>query len=208
MKVDVINFDGAVVSSAELSEDIFCLQPQSDIIYKVIHWQLAKRRAGTHQVKERGDVAGSTRKIRQQKGSGGARHGAIRAAQFRGGGIIFGPHFRSHEYKLNKKLRALGLKHALSTKLQANKLIVLENTNLDSHKTKDFLAKINKISGHSSLIIDAEVAENLRKSCSSCSNLHKIDALPVMGLNVYDVINHDTLILTVDALKKIEERLS
>lgn len=205
MKVDVINFDGAIVSSAELSEEIFCLQPQLDIIYKVIHWQLAKKRAGTHQVKERGDVAGSTRKIRQQKGTGGARHGGIRAAQFRGGGIIFGPHFRSHEYKLNKKLRAIGLKHALSSKLLENKLIVLENTSLDSLKTKNFLAKINKISSNSSLIIDAEIPENLRKSCS---NLHKIDALPVIGLNVYDVLNHDTLILTVDALKKIEERLS
>ncbi|AIF81732.1 50S ribosomal protein L4 [endosymbiont of Acanthamoeba sp. UWC8] len=205
MKLDIINLNNDITGQIDLHPEIFGLEPQEDILYKIIHWQLAKRRAGTHQVKERGDVRGSTRKIYKQKGTGKARHGAIRGAQFRGGGIIFGPHFRSHEYKINKKVRKLGLKFALSSKLKEVHLTIMDEFNLSSHKTADLKQKLGNFNAKSILIIDNNVNENVKKSCA---NIHTINVLPVAGINVYDIIRHEKLIITVDALNAIKERLA
>lgn len=205
MKLDIVNINNDVTGQVDLQQEIFGLEPQADILYKVIHWQLAKRRAGTHQVKERGDVSGSTRKIYKQKGTGRARHGAIRGAQFRGGGIIFGPHFRDHGYKLNKKVRKLGLKFALSSKLKDVQLSILDSLNLATPKTAELKSSLSKFNAKSILIIDNKVNDNAR---NSCANLHTVNVLPVEGMNVYDIVRHEKVLITVDALNAIKERLA
>ncbi|RZI45560.1 50S ribosomal protein L4 [Rickettsiales endosymbiont of Peranema trichophorum] len=207
IKVNVGNLKGEVSGQVGLCSAIFGLEPCKSLLYKVIHWQLAKRRSGTHQVKERGDVAGSTRKIYRQKGTGGARHGGIRAAQFRGGGIIFGPHFRSHGYKLNKKVRSLGLKFALSSKFSSEQLFVLDKMALEAPRTSLLLNALKNLRAgveESVLIVDVNINDNIR---ASSANLVGVDVLPVVGLNVYDIVRHKHLIITTEALNAIEQRL-
>ncbi len=206
MIVEVLNWDDQVVGQQELSDKVFAVQERNDIMHRVIRWQLAKRRAGTHAVKERGEVQGSTRKIYSQKGSGRARHGSIRAPQFRKGGVVFGPVVRSHEFKLNKKIRILGLTSALSNKANGGFITVIDNAKLDGFKTANLLKKplIGKFANQKVLIIDHNPSNELKKSSA---NARYINMLPTCGLNVYDLLKHKNLIITIAAVKEIHNRL-
>lgn len=205
MQVNFRNCTGQDLGLIDLPEAIFSLEPRSDILSRVIHWQLAKRRAGTHKVKERPEVSGSTKKIVKQKGSGGARHGSKRGAQFRGGGIIFGPVVRSHAYALPKKVRALGLKMALSAKARSGNLFIFEDFVLSEAKTKEALACFSFLAG-SALLIDGEIANLSMKA--AVSNLHHLDILPQIGANVYDIVRKDHVVMTKSALEALGARLS
>ena len=205
MQFKVKNFDNKEVGAVDLNDSIFGLEERQDILSRVVNWQLAKRRSGCHKTKQRSEVQGSTRKIYRQKGTGQARHGSIRAPIFRGGGIVFGPVVRSHEYKLNKNVRDLGLKTALSLKLKNNSIIILDHADIKSHKTADLSKQVGNFGEKSMLFIDVNPNDNLKRATA---NLYKIDVLPVVGINVLDILQHDKLILTVDAVKKIEERFA
>lgn len=206
MKAPVYDLQGKQCSEVDLPESIFGVEARGDIIARLVRWQLAKRRAGTHDVKERGEVAGSTKKIVKQKGSGGARHGSKRGAQFRGGGIIFGPTPRDHSFDLPKKVRKLGLKMALSDKMASGKLRIVKDFGLADCKTKTLLSVAEKLEiGSKVLFIDsASVDVNLKRSAS---NIIGMDVLPQIGANVYDIVRKDQLVLTVDALNALGERL-
>ena len=205
MQFKVKNFDNKEVGAVELNDSIFGLEERQDILSRVVNWQLAKRRSGCHKTKQRSEVQGSTRKIYRQKGTGQARHGSIRAPIFRGGGIVFGPLVRSHEYKLNKNVRDLGLKTALSLKFKNNSIIILDHADIKSHKTADLSKQVGNFGEKSMLFIDVTPNDNLKRATA---NLYKIDVLPVIGINVLDILQHEKLILTVEALKKIEERFA
>ncbi len=205
MKVSILNKQNKAAGELELDDQVFGLDPRSDILSRVVTWQLAKRQAGTHQAKERGEVSGTTKKMYRQKGTGGARHGSKRGAQFVGGGIIFGPVARSHAYSLPKKVRQLGLKMALSAKLKQGDLIVVDDLSLSKAKTKDALKRFSDLKGATALLIDGEkVNDNMR---NAVANLEVFDILPQIGANVYDILRKDKLIMTVDAIKTIEARL-
>lgn len=207
MKANVIDINGKAAGDIELSEDVFGLASRQDILNRVVLWQLAKRRAGTHAIKERGAVSGSTKKIVRQKGSGGARHGSKRGAQFRGGGIIFGPVVRDHGYDLPKKVRKLGLKVALSEKMRSGNLVVVKSLELADNKTKTALAALDsiKLNSQKSLFIDNQaVNENFFRATL---NIPHVDVLPQIGANVYDILRKEKLVLTVEAVKTLEERL-
>lgn len=205
MEVVVKNFDNNEVGKIVLDQEIFGLDIQTDILYRVVHWQLAKRRSGCHKTKERWEVSYSTKKIYKQKGTGNARHGSRKAPVFVGGGIVFGPVVRSHGYSLNKKIRKLGLRNALSLKFREGSIIVLENAKLERSKTADLAQKFKAFDAKSALIVDSEVDINLK---NSSANIHNVNVLPVCGLNVYDILKHEKLVVSLDALKKIEERLA
>ena len=204
MKLDIVNFDAKVSGSAELPDEIFGQEPCVDIIARVIHWQLAKRRSGNHKVKGMGEVSGTTRKPYKQKGTGNARQGSLRAPQFRTGGAVHGPVVRDHGYSLNKKVRRLGLISALSAKAAAGKLVVLEDVAaLD--KTKDVAARVKNFGWSSALIVDAAVAEGFGRASR---NVKGLDVLPVVGANVYDIMQHDVLVVTKAAVEGLKERLA
>jgi large subunit ribosomal protein L4 len=205
MKLDVITLDGSNAGSADLSDEIFGLDPRADILHRVVRWQRNKAQAGTHKTLGRSEVSYSTKKIYRQKGTGGARHGSRKAPIFRHGGVYKGPVPRSHAHDLTKKFRALGLRHALSAKLKAGELVVIEAAEVSDGKTA-MLAKA--IKGHGwkrALVIDgAAVNENFAKAAR---NLTDIDVLPSMGANVYDILRSDTLVLTKAGLEALEARL-
>lgn len=204
MKIDVITLDNKAAGSIELDESIFGLEPRADILQRVVRWQLAKRQAGTHKTKTISEISGTTKKPFRQKGTGRARQGSTRSAQFRGGATIFGPVVRSHAHDLTKKVRKLGLKTALSTKAKEGKLVVLDNAE-GSGKTKDLAAQVKALGWSSALIIDgAEVNETFKRAAS---NIIGIDVLPTQGANVYDILRRDTLVLTKAAVEKLGERL-
>lgn len=204
MKLDVVDFDAKSVGSAELPDEIFAAEPRVDIIARVIHWQLAKRRSGNHKVKGMGEVSGTTRKPYKQKGTGNARQGSLRAPQFRTGGAVHGPVVRDHGYSLNKKVRRLGLISALSAKAAAGKLVVLDDVAaLD--KTKDVAAKLKNFGWSSALIVDAAVEEKFGRASR---NVKGLDVLPVVGANVYDIMQHDVLVVTKAAVEGLKERLA
>ena len=207
MKLDVITLDGGSGGSIDLPDDIFGIEDiRGDILQRVVTWQLAKRRAGNHKIKTRNEVARTGKKMYRQKGTGGARHGSRKAAQFVGGAKVFGPVVRSHEYDLPKKVRALGLRHALSSKAKAGTLIVVDAMTLDSAKTSALRETFGKIGFTNALIIaGAEVDTNLKLAAR---NIPHVDVLPSMGLNVYDILRRDTLVLTRDAVDAIRARLS
>lgn len=205
MKVDVIKLDNSKSSTVELSDDIFGCEVRKDILARVIHWQLAKRQAGTHKTMHRGEVSGSTKKIGKQKGGGRARHGSIKAPIFVGGGIAFGPVVRSHAYSLPKKVRKLGLKVALSTKLKEGNLLIVEDMNFAAPKTAEFKQTMEKLGVISALIIDGETVNT--NALLASSNLHTYDVLPQIGANVYDIMKKDKLILTRSAVEALEARL-
>lgn len=204
MQVNVINFDGSVSGTIELKDSIFAAEPKTESMADVVRWQLAKRQAGTHAVKGRSDINRTGKKLFRQKGTGNARHGARTANIFVGGGIVFGPTPRSHAFKINKKVRALALRTMLSLKAKENKLFVCEDLKSVDGKTKNLKASLTKMNLQSALFIDTAVEENFLKACS---NLYRIDILPVAGLNVYDGLAHDTVVLTKSAVEKIQERL-
>lgn len=204
MKVDVTTLAAEKSGTVDLSDAIFGLEPRRDILHRMVAYQLAKRRAGTHSIKTRGEVVGSTKKIYRQKGTGGARHGDRKVSLFRGGAKAFGPVERSHAISLPKKVRALALKHALSAKAQAEELIVLDNASASEPKTKTLKASLAKLGVDHALIIDgAEVEENFKLAARNIAN---VDVLPVQGINVYDILRRRKLVLTKAAVEALEAR--
>jgi large subunit ribosomal protein L4 len=204
MKLDVTTLEGTTAGSVELNEAIFGLEPRADLIARCVRWQLAKRRAGTHAVKNRSDISRTTRKMYKQKGTGSARHGAASAPQFRGGGRAFGPQVRSHEHDLPKKVRALALKHALSSKAKDASLIVVDDVKLDAPKTKTLVERFGKLGLGNALIIGgAEIETNFQRAAR---NIPNIDVLPVQGINVYDILRREKLVLTKAAVDALEAR--
>ena len=204
MDFKVTTLDGKEAGSVSLNNDIFGLEPRTDLIQRCIVWQLAKRRAGTHAVKNRADIARTGKKSGPQKGSGGARHGSQRANLFRGGGRSFGPHPRDHSIDLPKKVRALALRHALSAKAKDGGLIVLADIAAKDPKTKVLSAQFEKLGLANALIIaGSEVDENFGRAAR---NLPNIDVLPVQGINVYDILRRDKLVLSRAAVDALEAR--
>jgi large subunit ribosomal protein L4 len=206
MKLDVLTMDGKKDGSVDLSESIFGLTPREDLLQRYIRWQLAKRQRGTHKTLGRSEINRSGKKIVRQKGSGGARHGSARAPQFRGGGRSFGPVVRDHAIDLPKKIRALALKHALSSKAQGSQIIVLKDANLSEPKTKALVGQLDKLGLGNVLIIDGFALDD--NFSLAARNLPNVDVLPVQGINVYDILRRDKLVLTRAALGALEERLS
>lgn len=205
MQVDVLTLNAEKSGTVELKDDIFGLEPRRDILHRYVVWQMAKRQTGTHQAKERGDVAGTTKKFVRQKGSGGARHGNRKAPQFVGGGKAHGPRVRSHAHDLPKKVRRLALRHALSAKQTAAELIIIDEAQLAEGKTKVLAERFGKLGVKSALVMDASFDEGFARAVQ---NLDGIDVLPVVGANVYDILSHDKLILTKAAVEGLEARLS
>jgi len=204
MELKMLSLDGKQAGSVTLSDEIFGLEPRADLIHRCVNWQLAKRRAGTHAVKNRADIARTGKKMYRQKGTGGARHGSARVNLFRGGGRSFGPVVRSHEIGLPKKVRALALKHALSAKAKDGGLIVLDKASVTEAKTKALLANFEKLEIVNALIVDgAEIEANFR---NAARNIPNIDVLPVQGINVYDILRHGKLVLTKAAVDALEAR--
>jgi large subunit ribosomal protein L4 len=204
MKLDLHNFDAEAAGSVELPDEIFGLAPRKDIMARVVHWQLAKRRSGNHSTKGMGEVSGTTRKPYKQKGTGNARQGSLRAPQFRTGGVVHGPVVRDHGYSLNKKVRRLGLLSALSQKAADGKLVILDAVGV-LEKTKDVAAKVKKFGWKSALIVDAAVEQ---KFLRASRNVHGLDILPVIGANVYDILQHDVLVITQAGVDGLKERLA
>jgi large subunit ribosomal protein L4 len=205
MQASVKNLDNQEVGSIDLADDVFGLPVRKDILARVVNWQLAKRRAGTHQTKGISDISGTTKKPWKQKGTGRARQGSLRSPQFRGGAVIFGPLVRSHEYSLQKKVRRLALKTALSAKQAEGKLIVLERAAADAAKTRALAQRFAALGWDSVLIIDGpKLDENFARAAR---NIPKVDVLPQQGANVYDILRRDLLVLTRDAVQHLEARL-
>ena len=205
MKLAIKDLDNKEVGSIDLADEVFGLPVRRDILARMVHWQLAKRRAGTHKTKGISDIQGTTKKPWKQKGTGRARQGSLRSPQFRGGAVIFGPVVRSHEFSLQKKVRRLALKTALSAKQAEGKLVVLEEARLAEAKTRALAERFEKLGWGSVLIIGgAELDENFARAAR---NLPQVDVLPQQGANVYDILRRDTLVLTRDAVQQLEARL-
>ena len=204
MKLDVIKLDGGKAGSVELGDEVFGLEPRADILHRVVRWQRNKAQAGTHKVKTRSEVSYSKKKIYRQKGTGGARHGSRNAPIFRKGGIYKGPTPRDHGHDLPKKVRKLGLMHALSAKVKDGSLVVIDSIESDG-KTAALAKQVKNLGWKRALIIDgAEVNENFAKAAA---NIDGLDVLPSMGANVYDILKRDTLVLTKGGVEALEARL-
>lgn len=205
MKLDVKNLDGSAAGSIDLSPDVFGVEVRKDILARMVNYQLAKRRAGTHKSKGRSEIKATAKKVYAQKGTGQARHGNKAAPQFRGGGKAFGPVVRDHAHDLPKKVRRLAMRTALSAKAAEGKLVVLESMSVEAPKTAALAAKLKKLGIGSALIVGgATVDQNFVRAAS---NIVNVDVLPQQGANVYDILRRDTLVLTRDAVKHFEERL-
>ncbi len=204
MELQVIKLDGTESGNIVLNDSVFGIEPKTESLADVVRWQLARRQAGTHAVKGRSDVSRTSKKLYRQKGTGRARHGARTANIFVGGGIVFGPTPRSHDFKINKKVRELALRSMLSLKAKENNLIICEDLNLATNKTKNLSAMLSKLDLKSALFIDFGDFNNFKQACS---NLYRIDVLPTIGLNVYDGLRHEKIVLTRSAVEKIQERL-
>ena len=203
MKLDVKTLEAGEAGTVDVSDAIFGLEPRVDIIHRVVQWQLNKRQQGTHQAKSRGEINRTTHKLGNQKGGGTARHGSRKAGIFVGGGKAFGPRFRSHETALNKKVRALGLRHALSTKFKSAELIIVDKAD-GFEKTKNVKAAFEKMGLVNALIIDgATLNEGFAKAARNVPN---IDVLPIQGINVYDILRRHKLVLTKSAVDALEAR--
>ncbi|MFG1464590.1 50S ribosomal protein L4 [Xanthobacter sp. DSM 24535] len=204
MEIAVKTLDGADAGSVTLSDEIFGLEPRADILHRCVTWQLSRRQAGTHRTKGRSEINRTSKKLYKQKGTGNARHGAASAPQFRGGGRAFGPVVRSHAIDLPKKVRALALKHALSSKAKAAQIVVLDHMSLTDPKTKALKEQFAKLGWASVLIVDgSEVEANV---AMAARNLPYVDVLPIQGINVYDILRRDTLVLTKAAVDALEAR--
>ena len=206
MKLDVISLSSGKAGDIELPDDIFGLEPRADILHRVVRWQRAKAQAGTHATLGKSDVSYSTKKIYRQKGTGGARHGSRKAPIFRKGGVYKGPTPRSHAFDLPKKVRALGLRHALSAKASRGKLVVLDNLDLGEAKTSALAKAVKEQGWKRVLVIDgAQVNENFARAAR---NLDGVDVLPSMGANVYDILKRDTLVITRAGVEALQARLN
>ena len=205
MKAKVLNLDNKESGEIELVDSIYGLEPRIDLIQRVVEWQRAKRRSGTHKVLTRGEINRTKKKLYKQKGTGQARHGARSAPLFVGGAKAMGPVNHSHEYDLPKKVRALGLRHALSAKAKDGGIVVIDAAKASAVKTKDLAARFGKLGVEKALIVDGEFDDNF---ALSARNLNHVSLLPAKGLNVYDIMRSDKLVLTKAAVQAIEERLS
>lgn len=205
MKAELLNLDKKVVGEVKLDKSIFGLEVRLDIIKRVIDWQRAKSMSGTHKVKTVGEVAGSGKKPFKQKGTGNARQGNARGVQRRGGGVAHGPQVRSHAIDLPKKIRALGLRHALSVKLSEGALHIIDNIKIDSPKTKQIVESLSKFGGGKFFIIDGAIVDNNFKLSSR--SIENTIVVPAVGANVYDVVNSDFVLISKDGLTLLEERL-
>ena len=206
MKLDIKTLDDKSVGSVDLDETIFGLEPRADILHRCVRYQLAKRQAGTHASLGRSDVRGTTKKFVKQKGSGGARHGSRGAPIFRHGGTYKGPKVRSHAHDLTKKVRTMGLRHALSAKAVAGQLVVLDVAKTDEPKTKALQAKLEKLGWGRTLLIDgAEIDANFKRAAG---NIPEFDVLPSQGANVYDILRRDTLVVTRAGVEALQARLA
>lgn len=205
MKAKMLTLGTDKTADIELNDEIFGLEPRADLIQRVVIWQLAKRRSGQHKVLTRGEINRTKHRVGKQKGGGTARHGARSAPLFVGGAKAMGPVAHSHEFSLPKKVRALGLRHALSAKMKAGGVVVIDEAKADAIKTKDLAARFGKHDISSALIVDGEFDGNFHKSAR---NLNRIALLPASALNVYDIMQREKLVLTRNALKAIEERLA
>lgn len=204
MKADVTTLDAGSAGSVELPDAVFGLVPRKDILQRMVNYQLAKRQQGTHKTKGRSEVTGTTKKFVNQKGSGGARHGNRKVPQFRGGGKAFGPVVRSHAIGLPKKVRALALKHALSSKVKEDNLIILDDAKMAAPKTAQLRALFGKLGLKSALVIGgSELDANFELAAR---NIPLVDVLPAQGINVYDILRRDKLVLTKAALESLEAR--
>ena len=204
MQIEIKTLDNGSAGTAELPDDIFAALPRPDILARVVHWQQAKRRAGTHKTKGMGEVQGTTKKPYRQKGTGNARQGSLRAPQFRTGGVVHGPVVRSHEYSLPKKVRRLGLISALSQKARDGKLVVLDAA-ASEPKTKQLAAKLKALGWTSALIVDHTVDAGF---LLASRNIIGIDVLPTIGANVCDILAHDVLAITTAGVEGLKERLA
>jgi len=205
MKVDVQTLDAKKSGSVDLDDSVFGLEPRKDILHRMVRYQLAKRQAGTHHVQERGEVKKTTKRIGNQKGGGTARHGNGSVSQFRGGGKAHGPRVRSHAHKLTKKFRALGLRHALSSKVAAKEIIILDDAVLKAVKTSELQKSLTKLGVVNGLVVSgSSVDENFAKAAR---NIPNVDVLPSQGANVYDILKRHTLVLTKQAVQDLEARL-
>lgn len=205
MKAKIVTLTGDASGEASLKKSVFGVELRTDILHRVVNWQLANRQAGTHKTKNRSEVRGSSKKLFRQKGTGNARSGNKKSPHKRGGGVAFGPVVRSHGYSLPKKIRAFGLRVALSSKQNSGKLFVLKDEKLTNIKTSVVAKAFDKLEFKSVLILAGEQPnDNLKKAVS---NIKNVDILPVQGANVYDILRRENLIVTEEALKKLEERL-
>jgi len=204
MKLNITTLEGKDAGSVELSDEIFGLEPRKDLIQRCVNWQLAKRQAGTHKAQGRADVWRTGKKMYKQKGTGGARHGSARVPQFRGGGRAFGPVVRSHAFALPKKVRALALRHVLSAKAKDGGLIVIDNATLKDAKTKSLVGHFSGLGLTSALIIDGAEVHN--GFAAAARNIPNIDVLPIQGINVYDILRRQKLVLTKAAVDALEAR--
>ncbi len=205
MELKILTLEGTEAGSVDLPAAIFGLEPRTDILHRCVRWQLAKRQRGTHDVKNRSEISLTGKKLYRQKGTGSARHGPRKVNLFRGGGRSFGPTPRSHAIGLPKKVRALALKHALSAKARDGGIIVLDKANLKDGKTKELRTNFAKLGLTSALIIDGtEIDANF---ALAARNIQNIDVLPIQGINVYDILRRQTLVLTKSALDTLEARL-
>ena len=205
MKLPVTSLENKKSGDIELSDSIFGLTPRGDLLNRMVNWQLAKRRAGTHKTKGISEIRGTTKKPFKQKGTGRARSGSLRSPQYRGGAVIFGPVVRDHGFDLPKKVRTLALKHALSAKAADGKLIVVDKIEAKAPKTKDLVGKLSALGISSAVFVSGEevdVSFDL-----AARNIPKIDVLPQRGINVYDILRRDTLVLSRDAVEHLEARL-
>ncbi len=205
MKVPVTTLENKKSGDIELDDSIFGLEPRGDLLSRMVNWQLAKRRAGTHKTKGVSEIRGTTKKPFKQKGTGRARSGSLRSPQYRGGAVIFGPVVRDHGFDLPKKVRKLALKHALSAKAADGKLIVLDKVEAKTPKTKELAGRLSALGVSSAVIVggpEIDVSFDL-----AARNIPKIDVLPQQGINVYDILRRDTLVLSRDAVEHLEARL-
>ncbi len=204
MELKITTLEGKAAGSVDLPDAIFGLEPRSDILQRCVNWQLAKRQRGTHKTKDRSEIWRTGKKMYAQKGTGGARHGSARVPQFRGGGRAFGPIVRSHAIDLPKKVRALALKHALSSKAKGGGIIVIDKMTPRTPRPRRLAKQFGKLGLENALIIDgAEIELNFR---NAARNIPNIDVLPVQGINVYDIMRRKTLVLTKAALDALEAR--
>jgi large subunit ribosomal protein L4 len=204
MDIKVTTLAGKSAGSLSVSDTVFGLDPRVDIIQRVVLWQLAKKQQGTHQTKGRSEISRTGAKMYKQKGTGRARHSSARAPQFRGGGKAHGPVARSHETDLPKKVRALGLRHALSAKLKSADLIVIDDLSAADAKTKTLLQHLTGLGLDNALLIGgAEIDGNFK---NAAANIPHIDVLPVQGINVYDILRRNKLVLSKAAVEALEER--
>ncbi len=204
MKANIITLDASSIGSIDLSDDVFALEPRADILQRMVRYQLSKRQAGTHKAKQRSEVNGPNKKIYKQKGTGQARHGNDKPPQFRGGGRAFGPVPRSHAHDLPKKVRALALKHALSAKARSNAILVLDRAELSEPKTAELRGKFNGLGLMNALIVDGALVQD--NFALAARNIPNVDVLPIQGINVYDILRRDKLVLTRAAVEALEER--